>query len=78
MKCVLNVCVRYNLKSFHNLQTAEVLPRVLSMDGNFRLVRKKSAGTSNSPGYHDGKFFLSDIEEIPDSASERTAEDEVK
>ena len=67
-------CVKYNVKLFYDLQIAEVLPRVLSMDGNFCLVRKKSAGTSNSPRHHDGNFFLPDIEENHDSAPERMAQ----
>jgi hypothetical protein len=30
------------------------------MDGNFRLVRKKSSGVSHRPPLHTGRFFVAD------------------
>lgn len=38
--------------------TKQELPRIVSLDGNFRLVRKKSAGPSYCPPLHGSKFFL--------------------
>jgi hypothetical protein len=38
--------------------TKEELPRIMSLDGNFRLVRKKTAGTSHCPPRHGTNFFL--------------------
>lgn len=38
--------------------TKDELPRIVSLDGNFRLVRKRSAGPSYAPPLHGSKFFL--------------------
>ena len=40
------------------VETRDTLPQILSLDGNFRLVRKRSAGPSYCPPQHGTKFFL--------------------
>lgn len=35
------------------------------MDGNFRLVRKRSAGASYVPPLHGGKFFVGEATVAP-------------
>ena len=44
-------------------QTDDLVPVIISMDGNFRLVRKKSSGSSYHPPHHLGRFFMP-IEEV--------------
>ena len=38
--------------------TSEDLPRIVSLDGNFRLVRKSTAGPSYYSPLHESEFFL--------------------
>ena len=51
----------------------EELPKVLSIDGNFRLVRKKTAGTSPFPGHHEGRLFLPQLPAQPDQIDTSSA-----
>jgi hypothetical protein len=42
------------------MQTPFPSDKIVSMDGNFRLVRKKSSGVSHRPPLHTGHFFVAD------------------
>ena len=50
-----------HLQTQHQLQKKKKKKRLISVDGNFRLVRKKSAGKSPQPGHHEGRMFLPDL-----------------